>query len=298
MSPLARDSVALLDAARDGDGPDPVDRARIRRRLLQAGVGAAVGTGAATTAATAKALTSATGGVGAGVGGGGAATVGAVGGSSVGLFAAKIVATVVLVGGLGAGGAKGISAYQESRHRSSAHVSAAVQKGPAVTAGLTGGATPTPQAPGTELSIAADDGEGSLKAFEPSSALGDTARPPATGAPLLPVAVPHRAVAARTGTAGADVPSTLEAETRLLREAEVSLRAGDAQRALALLDEHAARFGGGILQEERAAERILALCALGRTGEARAEVDRFLLERPRSPLADRVRASCAARDGR
>jgi hypothetical protein len=287
MSPLARESVALLDAARDADGPDPVDRARIRRRLLQAGVGAAVGTGAATTAATAKALTSTVGagGVAAGAGGGGAATVGAVGGSSLGLFAAKIVATVVLVGGLGAGGAKGIAAYQESRHPSSAQVSAAVQKGPAVTAGLTGGATPTAQAQGTELSVAAEDGAGFLKAPEP----------PATGAPL-PVAVPHRAVAGRTG--GADVPSTLEAETRLLREAEVSLRAGDAQRALALLDEHAARFAGGILQEERAAERILALCALGRTGEARAEVDRFLLERPRSPLADRVRASCAARDGR
>jgi hypothetical protein len=93
-------------------------------------------------------------------------------------------------------------------------------------------------------------------------------------------------------------PSTLEAETRLLRDADVALRSGDAQRALALLDEHAARFPDGVLQEERAAERVLALCGLGRTSEARADVDRFLRERPRSPLADRVRSSCVAGDGR
>jgi hypothetical protein len=81
-------------------------------------------------------------------------------------------------------------------------------------------------------------------------------------------------------------------ETRLLRDAEVSMRSGDASRALLLLDEHAARFPNGVLGEERAAERVLALCALGRTQDARADMQKFLRERPRSPLADRVRASC------
>ncbi len=47
-----------------------------------------------------------------------------------------------------------------------------------------------------------------------------------------------------------------------------------------------------MLGEERAAERILALCALGRKDEARTEAQRFLSRFPRSPVAERVRTSC------
>ena len=50
---------------------------------------------------------------------------------------------------------------------------------------------------------------------------------------------------------------------------------------------------GGVLREEQRAARILALCAAGRTGEAKAEAQRFLAESPRSPMAERVRSSCA-----
>jgi RNA polymerase sigma-70 factor (ECF subfamily) len=86
---------------------------------------------------------------------------------------------------------------------------------------------------------------------------------------------------------------SLESETRLLRDASLELRASHPERALRLLDDHARSFSGGALVEERRAERILALCALGRAAEARAESESFLQERPRSLLADRVRASCA-----
>jgi hypothetical protein len=103
-----------------------------------------------------------------------------------------------------------------------------------------------------------------------------------------------------TGTAQtlavAAMPATpadaLAEETRLLRDADAATRAGDAPRALALLAEHARRFPRGVLGEERDAETVLALCAAGRTSEARAAAQRFLAARPGSPLAGRVRSSC------
>jgi hypothetical protein len=87
---------------------------------------------------------------------------------------------------------------------------------------------------------------------------------------------------------------TLEAETRRLREAHGALQNGDPGRALALLEAQSIDFAEGKLAEERAAARVLALGKLGRAAEASAEAERFLRENPRSPLADRVRAACAA----
>ncbi len=59
--------------------------------------------------------------------------------------------------------------------------------------------------------------------------------------------------------------------------------AGDPSGAIALLDEHARRFPSGALGEERDATRVLALCALGRTGEARAPAARFFAAFPGGP---------------
>lgn len=98
--------------------------------------------------------------------------------------------------------------------------------------------------------------------------------------------------AVRHGTSPAP-PSSLEAETALLEQAQAELRAGHPERALAVLDDHDAQLKGGVLREEQHAARILALCAAGRTGEARAEAARFLAASPRSPMAERVRSSCA-----
>jgi hypothetical protein len=88
--------------------------------------------------------------------------------------------------------------------------------------------------------------------------------------------------------------STLEVELALLRGAKKALDDGDATRALSLLDEHQRRFPAGVLVEERAATRVLALCAAGRTAEARSSATDFLARYPRSPSAPRVRASCGA----
>jgi RNA polymerase sigma-70 factor (ECF subfamily) len=87
-------------------------------------------------------------------------------------------------------------------------------------------------------------------------------------------------------------PATVTAEAELLRRADAALKAADPSRALALLGEHATTFPNGILVEERDAERVVVLCALGRTEDARAAAAQFLRLRPRSPLSQRVRESC------
>ena len=88
--------------------------------------------------------------------------------------------------------------------------------------------------------------------------------------------------------------STLEAETRLLREAHDAMQAGQPAKALDLLDQQSLAYAGGQLVEERAAARVLALCKAGRPEAAQAAAARFLQEHPQSPLADRVRTACAA----
>jgi hypothetical protein len=87
-------------------------------------------------------------------------------------------------------------------------------------------------------------------------------------------------------------PSTLAAETALLRDADRALRAGDTATALARLDEDAARFPHGVLAPERAGERLVVLCEVG-AADPRA-VSQFLAARAGSPLAARVRRACAA----
>jgi hypothetical protein len=121
---------------------------------------------------------------------------------------------------------------------------------------------------------------------ESTYAAGSPASTPASAATALPATQAAPAPHIPEG------PASVEAEAELLREADVARKAGDAPRALALLDEHSARFPHGVLVQEREAERVVVLCALGRADEARAAASAFLREWPRSPLAGRVRASC------
>ena len=87
-------------------------------------------------------------------------------------------------------------------------------------------------------------------------------------------------------------PDTLEREARILADARRARQADDAERALALLDQHAREFPTGWLASDRAAERIVVLCALGRRAEAVREAAIFLKGRPRGPLTRRVEMSC------
>jgi hypothetical protein len=87
-------------------------------------------------------------------------------------------------------------------------------------------------------------------------------------------------------------PGGLEAEVALLGRGREAWRSGDAEQALALINEHARRYPDGALREEREAFRVALLCALGRTQEARAARDRFLVGFPDSAHAPGVTAAC------
>ena len=97
--------------------------------------------------------------------------------------------------------------------------------------------------------------------------------------------------------AGASKPQAsaknLSEHADLLRDARAALSAGNAARALSLLDGHR-EVARGPLGQEWAAARILVLCRLGRVAEAKQAGARFLKSHASSPLAAQVAASCAA----
>lgn len=282
MSDIGPEGRAVLDGGRDGDDPGPADRARIRAAVMRSiAVGTALGAASATTEA-------------------------AAGVARAGLLASgwKVVAGLVVMGAVGAG-------LVVSRERPPAPSAAraaglALTAGPAVPAGLAPTAGPALPA-GAVASPPVNEPPAASAVPPPAAAaprasvepVRSAAAPrPASVAPL-PVAVEPPAVAEPPPALPAPPaappapPDTLAAEATRLREAHGALQGGDAARALALLDEQGA--AGAQLREERAAARVLALCQLGKVDEARAAAARFLQESPRSPLADRVRASCAGR---
>jgi hypothetical protein len=105
-------------------------------------------------------------------------------------------------------------------------------------------------------------------------------------------ALPIQGAVAAPSTRSVAATGDVAAEVRLLDQAHTAMRAGDAERALDLLEDHGRRYPRGALGEERDAARIAALCALGRTAEARDATDRFLRAAPQSPQAGPLRASC------
>jgi hypothetical protein len=81
---------------------------------------------------------------------------------------------------------------------------------------------------------------------------------------------------------------------RLLRRARSALSKGEAALALALLDELDQRFPRELLDEERGATRVLALCANGDESAASALARALLSAHPRSIYTPRLEQSCAA----
>jgi hypothetical protein len=80
----------------------------------------------------------------------------------------------------------------------------------------------------------------------------------------------------------------------LLDEARAALVQGTADRALGLLNRHAARFPTAILAEERDAMEVEALVATGRIAEARALADSFRAQRPNSLFLATVNSAIAS----
>lgn len=270
MSDLGPNGRALLDAGRDGDDPTPGDRARLRASVMRAiAAGGVIGA-----AASESAIAGAT-----------------VKAASSGLpLVWKVVAGLAVIGAAGGGVAVAVSGGQGAKQ---AAPPSAVASVPGTSATIP--TQPPPDAP----SIAAPPPTTAVTAAPAATASSrqvrasvDTVRPAAP----IPAANDVPSPAAPTDAPAAPPPPAappdpIIEETRKLREAHGALQGGDAARALALLDEQNA--GGAELREERAAARVLALCKLGRVDEARAAAAQFLQQSPRSPLADRVRGSCA-----
>lgn len=153
-----------------------------------------------------------------------------------------------------------------------------------------------PAAPRLEPPIPAADVREEIEL--PAQPLPAAAAPPARAA-TRPARPPKSAppAAVPSGAAPADGPAecAFADELGVLRDGQRALGEGRAEEALSALDDFRARCSSGALREEREAARILALCALGRLGEARREAERFRAEAPRSPLLGRIDSACAGR---
>jgi outer membrane protein assembly factor BamD (BamD/ComL family) len=86
---------------------------------------------------------------------------------------------------------------------------------------------------------------------------------------------------------------SLGEEARLIREAQIGLRAGDVAGARKSLDAHAQTFPRGVLRDERLVLEVLVLCAEGRVESARRAADELLRTHPLSSHSESLRASCA-----
>ena len=87
----------------------------------------------------------------------------------------------------------------------------------------------------------------------------------------------------------------LAAEVAILSRATHDLRESRPAEALKALDEYRRKFPKGMLSEEQRAARVQALCALGRFGEANAQLAGLP---PESPLAAQARRFCDATSSR
>ncbi len=138
---------------------------------------------------------------------------------------------------------------------------------------------------------------------EPSAAAPTVAAVPVTEPADAQAQTPEPATASRRNvpstrrspTPAPKAPAsvdTLAEENRLLAKARKALLDEQPERALTLLADHARRFAGGILVEERKALRAVALCDAGRNDDGAAAARAFLRAHPKAALAQRVRSAC------
>lgn len=93
------------------------------------------------------------------------------------------------------------------------------------------------------------------------------------------------------------VDDGLADDNAVLDAAITALDAGDHARALALIAAHTRRFPASPMRDAAAALRIDALCAAGKTAQARGEARTFAATFPDSPAAARLqRSSCVVKN--
>ncbi|AKU98774.1 hypothetical protein AKJ09_05438 [Labilithrix luteola] len=125
----------------------------------------------------------------------------------------------------------------------------------------------------------------------PRDELHDNTAPVVSVDSLPSVSAPTVPPAAHT----VNTESACDGELELVERSDAKLRAGDAQGALALARQHAARCARGEFVQERERIAIEALAQLGRTSEVRARARAFERQFPTSPHLWRIR-SLAERD--
>ncbi len=86
--------------------------------------------------------------------------------------------------------------------------------------------------------------------------------------------------------------TSLAEETRLLARARRALVKSWPKMALGLIREAEERFPNGVLRQERAALRVMALCDAGQLADGRKAAAAFLRTHPRSALRSRVESAC------
>jgi hypothetical protein len=295
LNPRAR---AFLRSVQDGDDPTRADRDRVRTKVkarLAAGIAAgvaAIATSKAAASTVPAAVAASTTAAAATVAATTAASVApaAVATAGSGLVLGKIAIALVLVGAV-AGGTTAVVRHARSQPAPP----------PVVPAAITVASPSPPQnlpamshatVPVATVALAPAPVEPMVPAEDPAPVVAASPRsdraPASVVVPPVPAPAPVQAPP--------EAPS-IDDEIALVRDARAALRSGDASQALALLDDHDRRFPGGALSEDCAAARIYALCALGRTDQARALASRFLSEHPLSPHAASVRNSCGVSGG-
>jgi hypothetical protein len=109
---------------------------------------------------------------------------------------------------------------------------------------------------------------------------------------LVPKALSTAAPRVPSASAKASADADLSDEVTLLATAKSALGAHDATRALEALDAHQTRFPKSALGQERTALRIQALCAAGRSADARPIFGRLRGSSPESPHLAAIRRAC------
>lgn len=252
--PLPAELRDLVDADHESDVASASERAAIRRRLLVSiGVAGAGGLGGAGGAAAAS-----------GGGGAGAAGVGGASGAlATGITASKIVTATVVAGALAGGTTVAVREMREPPARVSA------------------------KAPPTSIERLTPD-DPPIAAPPP---IAPTLVPPEPVAPAPAARAVEQQTRPRVARVSAEPPASPPAEptpavprseVELVSDMSRALAAGDAARALSLVEDHEKTYPNGTLVEERDALRIDALLAAGRTRDAHERASRFRARYPGS----------------
>jgi hypothetical protein len=271
MNELSSEAKALIRSVGTADGPRATDRARVKQRLVAslAGVGTVL-SGGSLAVASAPAVAA-------------KVTIGSVAiWFAVGAGLGTAVSTPAVV-----------SAYRRSE-AASAPSSAVASGAPVV----------RPSEARRAAAVLRAEPAPAAEHVVPPVSDGVIATSPDSAPRIARIVTPVERTPAGAGDARTVPPeaaqgltpvgaTSLAEETRLLHAAQRELASKHAVAALELLDEHAVRFPGGALAEERSAARVLALCALGRSAEARRVAEAFVSSSPQSPLVPRLRGSCA-----